>query len=152
MAKRFRKHKPTVRDGTIALRDHILSVALTARERYGPQIDGDAILELLDDREVVRYPVALVFDDQPLQTGEFAYPEPQGSHPSDGFTLYVHPDFADQPEALPLLIAYQLVRINYGDVVSHEDAEVFGAALCGMDQEEYYEKICTLADLLPACE
>ena len=38
MEKRFRKVKPTVRDGAIALRDHLRSVAALARDRYGALI------------------------------------------------------------------------------------------------------------------
>ncbi|GJM26859.1 MAG: hypothetical protein DHS20C16_32740 [Phycisphaerae bacterium] len=149
MAKRFRKHKPTVRDGSVALHDHLITVAATARERYGPEMDFAAIVQILDDREIVRYPVSLAFDDAPLQTGEFAFPEPIGCHPSEGYTLFIHPYLEGNLEALPLLIGYQLVRINYGDVASHEEAEVFGAALCEMDRDAYYEQICRIADSIP---
>ena len=93
MAKRFRKHKPTVRDGAVALQDHLASVAATARERYGPRFDGAAIQRMLEDREIVRYPIAIVFDDQPLHPGEFAFAESRGCGPGEGFTLYVHPHF-----------------------------------------------------------
>ena len=149
MAKRFRKHKPTVRDGSVALHDHLMTVAATARERYGPDMDFAAIVQILDDREIVRYPVSLVFDEAPLQAGEFAFPEPNGCHPSEGFTLFLHPQFEGKLEVLPMLIGYQLVRINYGDVASHEEAEIFGSALCAMDCDAYYEKICGLADSIP---
>ncbi len=149
MARRFRKHKPTVRDGAIALRDHILAVAATARQRYGPQIDHAAILRIIEDREIVRYPVTLVFDDRLLNPGEFAFPEPRGRQPGEGFTLHIHPCFSSRPEALPMLIAYQIVRINYGDVASHEEAELFGSTLLGMDRDEFYDAICELADSMP---
>lgn len=132
----------------MALHDHIAAVASAAREEYGPHLDLDAIQKILEDRSVVRYPVTLKFDAAPLQTGEFAFPEPNGCHPSEGFTLFVHPRLESNSEAIPLLVAYQLVRINYGDVASHEEAEIFGSTLCGMDRDEYYERICTLADSL----
>lgn len=150
MAKRFRKIKPTVRDGAIALRDHLMSVAELARGRYGEQMDLTGIEALLEDREIVRYPVTLVFDDAPLQPGEYGFPEPIGCRPQDGFKLYLHPHFEPREDVLALLIAYQLVRVNYGDVASHEEAEVFGAALCGVDQDKYYETLCELVDSIPA--
>jgi len=150
MAKRFRKHRPTVRDGAIALQDHVAAVASLARDRYGPRVDGSAIRRMLEDRDIVRYPVAIVFDDQPLHPGEFAFAEPRGCGPQEGFTLFVHPYFQEQTDTLPMLIAYQLVRVNYGDVASHEEAEAFGAALFDMDRDEYYERICDLADSMPA--
>ena len=149
MAKRFRKVKPTIRDGTIALRDHLLSVAELARHRYGDNLSRAGVEALLEDREIVRYPVTLVFDDTPLQMGEYGFPEPVGCRPQDGFRLYLHPHYENREDVLALLVVYQLVRINYGDVASHEEAEVFGASLCGMDQDEYYETLCTLVDSIP---
>ena len=40
--------------------------------------------------------------------------------------------------------------INYGDIATHEEAELFGATLLGLDQEHYYATLCKLADSLPA--
>ena len=40
--------------------------------------------------------------------------------------------------AVPLLVAYHLVRVNYGEIAGPEAAEVFGATLCGMDVDDYY--------------
>ncbi len=113
-------------------------------------MDFAGVEALLEDREIVRYPVTLVFDDAPLQTGEYGFPEPVGCRPQDGFRLYLHPHFEHRDDVLAMLVAYQLVRVNYGDVASHEKAEVFGAALCGMDQDAYYETLCTLVDSIPA--
>jgi hypothetical protein len=39
--------------------------------------------------------------------------------------------------------------VNYGEIVSHEEAELFGATLLGMDVEEYYRALCDLADGVP---
>ncbi len=33
--------------------------------------------------------------------------------------------------------AYHLVTVNYGDVATHEEAEVFGATLLDLDQDDY---------------
>jgi hypothetical protein len=112
-------------------------------------IDADSIIKMLDDPNIVRYPVSIRFDDGPLQPGEFAMPIALGDHPSKGFCLCIHPYFEQQPEAWPLLIAYHIPTINYGEIVSHEDAEHFGATLVGLDTDSYYQAICELADSIP---
>lgn len=134
--------------GQKALRDHAVHVAEEARARYGGVVDEAAIRRMLSDELVVRYPTTLYFDADALQPGEFAYAQPLGEQPADGFRLCVHPYFEHRSEALPLLVAYHLVRINYGEIAGAPEAEAFGAALLGMDVEEYYQAVCALADEL----
>lgn len=136
----------TEQDGRVALRDHAVEKASAARRRYGGCVDSEAIVRMLDDRDVVRWPTRLRFDLSGLEQGEFAHAQPVGDHPRDGFVLFVHPAFEHTPEAWPPLIAYHIVRINYGDIASHEEAELFGATLLGIDVDEYYERLCNLAD------
>jgi hypothetical protein len=113
--------------------------------RHGTLTAGN-LATVLADRGVVRYPVELCFGTALLQRGEFAWPEPRGEHPADGFRLWVHPRFRSRPEALPLLVAYQLVSVNYGEIATAEVAEAFGSAACGLSAAAYYEAICALAD------
>jgi hypothetical protein len=141
--------KLTEEDGYEALRAHVVERALAARSRYGPDLDAGAILRLLQDPEVVRFPTELVFASSALLPGEFACPLPKGEHPKDGFTLAVHEHFANRPEALPYLVAYHIPSINYLDVVTNREAELFGAALLGLEVDEYYRRVCALADQLP---
>lgn len=141
--------RPTEHDGLIALRDHLLAKAAEARGRTGGPIDGPGMLRLLEDRAVVRYPTGVRFDAGSLQPGEFAHAEPLGEHPRDGFCITVHPVFERRPEAWPFLLAYHIPPINYGDIASAEDCELFGAALLGLDQETYYQALCGLADSIP---
>lgn len=144
------RHTPTEHDAKAGLRDHVLERARAARERHGPIIDDAAILRVLDDRTVVRYPTGVRFDASPLRAGEFAWAAPLGEHPKDGFCLFVHPIFERRRDLWPLLIAYHIPPINYGDIASAEDCEAFGAALLGLDVEAYYDELCALADALPA--
>ena len=144
MARNLTEH-----DARVALKDHLSEKAMDSRLRHGMYIDADSIIKMLDDPAFVRYPVTLRFDDAALEAGEFAIPVPQGEHPSAGFCLCIHPYFEQQPEAWPLLIAYHIPSINYGDIVSNEDAEHFGATLLGLDVETYYEALCELADSVP---
>lgn len=134
--------------GYEALRGHVLAKAFLARSKYGPKLDLDAMQRMLQDQEIVRFPTHLSFDAQPLMPGEFAWPKPLGEKPSDGFTLAMHPHFEHRPRDLPLLIAYHIVAINYLDVVTAQEAELFGAALFGIEVEDYYAQVCALADEL----
>jgi hypothetical protein len=131
-------------EAEIHFRDHLIRKAKHARRRHGPIIDVAAILAMLEDPEVVRYPTAMVFDAAPLQAHEFAYAQPLGFHPSDGFCLCIHPRFKDEPEQLPLIIAYHIPVINYGDIAGPEHAELFGSALLDAEVETYYQALCRL--------
>lgn len=141
--------KPTEADGKQALLEHVLGKAHEARVKYGSSIGREVMMRLLLDRSVVRYPLGVRYDSQPLRAGEFACLEPLGAHPSDGFCLYIHPMFEPVDELLPLLIAYYIPTVNYGEVVSHVEAEVFGSTLSGLDREEYYKILCSVADSVP---
>lgn len=144
----MKRFEPTVEYGQESLRGHVLDKALEARAALGPEIGYAQILELLADGRFVRYPVSLVFDSAPLQSGEFGWAQPVGEHPSEGFRMVIHPAFQEQQQALPLLIAYHLVVINYGEIVTNEEAELYGAALNGLEVEDYYQRLCALADQL----
>lgn len=142
-------HQLTEHDGRAALGDHLEAKASEARLRLGLLIDAEAIMRMLDDRTMVRYPVGVRFDAEPLEPGEFAWPMPLGERPSAGFCLFIHPEFEHQPDAWPLLIAYHIPSINYGEIVSHDEAELFGATLLGIDREAYYAALCELVDSIP---
>ena len=135
--------------GYAALQAHVAERAHMARARYGPDIDLVKMLAILEDREIVRFPTELRFDAEVLQPGEFGWPQPLGDKPSDGFALVIHPHFRQREEDLPLLIAYQLVAINYLDLANADEAEIFASTLLGIDREEYYSRICQLADGIP---
>ena len=136
----------TTDDFTQSLNAHVAAKGLEVYERYGPCIGWAELLRILGDRSVVRYPCEIVFDAEPLIEGEFAYPKPNGEDPVHGFTIYVHPRFRDQLEWVPHLVLYQLVRVNYGDFASAENAETFGATAFGLMRDEYYAILCRLAD------
>ena len=141
---------PTAESAQQSLRDHVVTKALQARFSRSGEMSRDIILRMLEDRSVVRYPVGVRFDAQPLHPGEFACLEPLGEHPADGFCLNIHPAFAQENDLLPLLIAYYIPSVNYGEVASHVEAELFGSTLLGMDREEYYRVLCAAADALAA--
>ncbi len=116
--------------------------------KYGPTIGWTQLLKILQDRSCVRYPCEVVFDSASLQPGEFAHPTPKGERPEDGFTLHVHPFYMTDLEQVPALVLYQLVLVNYGPFASADDAETFGASALGLAKDEYYQRVCDLADMI----
>jgi hypothetical protein len=61
----------------------------------------------------------------------------------------VHPSIEARRDLWPLVLAYYVPPVNYGDIADAEECELFGAAVLGMEVEEYYERLCSLADSLP---
>ncbi len=138
---------PTAQDAQRSLREHVFAKASEAKVRRGGcALDRAMMMSLLEDRSVVRYPLGVRFDQEPLKQGEFACLEQLGEHPSDGFCLSIHPMFEPVNDLIPLLIAYYIPSVNYGDVATHIEAEIFGATLLGFDVEEYYKILCSVAD------
>lgn len=136
--------------GKSALREHVVAKAFTARERHGPEFDLAALERLFLDPECVRFPTTIRFDAGPLRAGEFAWPQPVGESPKEGFVLNVHTAFEGRAEALSLICAYHVVAVNYLDVATNVEAELFGATLLGIEVDDYYTRLCGLADELPA--
>jgi hypothetical protein len=136
----------TTKDARQSLREHVAAKGAEIHAKYGPRIGWKQLLQILDDRTCVRYPCEVTFDSSFLHPAEFAHPVPKGTKPEDGFTLCVHPYFMTQPERVPYLALYQLVVVNYGDFVTGDDAEAFGAAALGLSKESYYNTVCAMAD------
>lgn len=142
--------KLTVADARQSLYAHAAAKGADIYEKYGPGIGWKELQQILRDPACVRYPCEICFDATELQEGEVAYPAPKGDVPEEGFTLYVHPCFSSEPDQVPLLALYQLVLVNYGSCATPDDAEIFGASALGLTRDEYYRRICKMADrLLP---
>src|ERR1043166_1967340 len=142
------EQKLTLEDARESLTSHVAEKGLQLRDKYGPNISWDDLPRILADRTVARYPCEILFDSSALLEGEFAHPFPNSARPEDGFKIHVHPIFMTQLEIVPMLVLYQLVLVNYGEFASPDDAEIFGANALGMDKEDYYNRICELADLI----
>lgn len=140
----------TAADAKQSLSAHVAAKGADIFEKYGPQIGWAQLQAILKDRACVRYPCELVFDSSRLNPGEFAFPEPKGEMPEEGFTLFVHPVYMTQLGMVPYLALYQLVTVNYGEFASADDAETFASYALGLPREEYYQTLCGLADELGA--
>jgi hypothetical protein len=141
----------TADDARQSLTTHALTKGEEIRVKYGPTIGWNELLRILEDRSACRYPCEIVFDAAHLQDGEFAFPMAKGELPEAGFIIYVHPGFMKQSDRVPYLVLYQLVLVNYGEFVSEQDAETFGASALGLTNEEYYEILCSMADEVLGC-
>jgi hypothetical protein len=64
--------------------------------------------------------------------------------------LYLRPRLRDRPDLLPLAVAYMIPLINYGDIITDEHCLRYGATLLGLTEDDYYRKLCALADWLGA--
>jgi hypothetical protein len=136
----------TADDFKQSLNTHVASKGEEIREKYGTDIGWKELLHILDDRSVVRYPTEIVFDAAQLLEGEFAHAMPNSENPGDGFRIFVHPFFSLQLDRVPHLVFYQLVRVNYGEFASPDDAEIFGANALGLSKDDYYAILCEAAD------
>lgn len=136
----------TAEDARQSLRDHVATKGQEVRAKFGPHLGWAELNRLLEDRKFVRYPCTIAFDAAPLQPDEFAYPVQLGERPDAGFRICVHPRFESDLDAVPVLVLYQLVAVNYGDFATADDAETFGSAALGLSQEDYYQRLCQLAD------
>jgi hypothetical protein len=140
----------TAEDAKQSLTTHVEAKGIEVYTKYGPEIGWGELQRLLQDPAVVRYPCEIVFDASHLQPGEFAFPEPRGERPEEGFTMWVHPLFSLELKRVPALVLYQLVAVNYGAFAAPHDAETFGAAALALTRDEYYALLCAAADLLGA--
>jgi hypothetical protein len=138
-----------------SIADQVKARAAAIRAAYPdwPRRSQRGLLDLLDDRRFVPYPVYFAFDAEPLQPGEFGYAARLAAEPSEGYVLYLHPRFRGRDGDVALLLAYQLVIPIWDAAAGAADAELFGALLTDVGVDDYYQRICALADeLAPPAE
>ncbi len=144
--KRVKKRAGKVVHSMVA--QHAMDKAKEIRARYGPDIDYSVVLQILDDRRCIRYPLEVRFVSKGIEPGMFGKTEAVSEDASEGYVVSLHKSFEDRPDVLPALILYQSVLVNYGDLATADDAELFGSTVLGMDREAYYEQIVALTDSL----
>ncbi len=136
--------------GQQSLREHLIAQAVVAHQKHGP-LTADKLDAFLHDPDCLRHPVRLVFEFGEMAMHQFAQPDMDWRNTEqDGRVLYVRPLLRNQPDLLPLVVAYMVPLINYGDIISDEHCLLFGATLLGMMEDEYYQRLCALADMAGA--
>ncbi|MCP3687644.1 MAG: hypothetical protein GY784_04445 [Gammaproteobacteria bacterium] len=146
-----------------AMNLHLRHKAQEIIEKYGPNITFKMLQEILQDPRFVRYPVNIIYDSTRIESGLFITTEvilaDPNRQPDDDdeyikqadrhYDFIVHEHFKGHPEKLTPLIMYHLPTVNYGDIATYEDAEVFASALLQMQQDDYYQLVCDLVDEIP---
>ena len=134
--------------GDDSLREHLLAQATVAHQKYAP-FTAATLDAYLKDPACLRYPVRLVFEFGDMAMHQFAQPAPafRSSDP-DARVLYLRPLLREHPDLVILAVAFVVPVINYGDVVTDEHCLGYGATMLGLLQEEFYEKLCALADFV----
>ncbi len=138
--------------GQRSMLDHVVAQAEVARAKHGP-LTADRLDALLHDPSCVRHPVRLVFEFGEMAQHQFGQPDIDWRSPEQGGrVLYLRPMLRDRPDLVLLAAAYLIPLINYGDVVTDEVCVHYGATLLDLTPEEFYRRICSLAETVGAEE
>lgn len=136
--------------GQDSLHDHLQAQAVVAHQKYAPLV-ADKLDALLHDPECLRHPVRLVFEFGEMAMHQFAQPDIDWrNQEQDGRVLYLRPLLRNRPDLVVLAVSYMIPVINYTDIVTDEHCLGYGAALLGLTKEEYYQRLCMLADSVGA--
>lgn len=136
--------------GQRSLLEHVVAQAEVARARHGP-LTPERLDALLRDPACVRHPVRLVHEFGEMAPHQFAQPGHDWRDATGrGRVLYLRPVLRDRPDLVLLAVAYTIPVINYGDVTTDEHCLAYGAALLGLEREEFYRRVCALADFVGA--
>ncbi len=139
---------------------HLRQKAQEIIDKYGSIDTFSMLLDVMQDRKFVRYPVNIIYDSSRIEDGLFVKSEmkllDQDHQPDEdddfikpierSYDFFIHEYFEGKPDKLLPLILYHLPAVNYGDIATFEDSEVFGSALMQMTQDDYYQLVCELAD------
>ncbi|MCX7868041.1 MAG: hypothetical protein N2438_13145 [Limisphaera sp.] len=132
--------------GQTSLREHLRAQAVVAHARYAP-LTAENLPRFLRDPDCVRYPVRLVFEFGEMAAHQFAEPGMDFRDPTgQGRVLYLRPCLRERPEWVVLAVAYMIPVINYGPVITDEHCLLYGATLLGLMEEEFYRRVCEMAD------
>jgi len=136
--------------GEDSLRDHIAAQAVVAHHKHAP-LTFAGLDALLTDPDCLRHPTRMVFEFGEIARHQFAQPDlDHRNREQDGRVLYLRPLLRDRPNLAVLAVAYMIPVINYGDIVTDEHCVRYGATLLGMMEEEFYQAICQMADVVGA--
>jgi hypothetical protein len=134
--------------GEDSLKQRLREQAVLAHLRHGG-LTTTNLEAFLNDPECVRYPTRLVYEFGEMAMHQFAQPDLDHRNPDqDGRVLYLRPMLRERPDLVVLAVAYMTPSINYGDLITDEHCVLYGATLLGLMEEEFYSRICALADLV----
>ena len=136
--------------GQQSLREHLLAQAVVAHQKYAP-LTFAKLDALLHDADCLRHPVRLVYEFGEMAMHQFAQPDMDWRNTEqDGRVLYLRPLLREHPNRVVLAVAYLIPAINYGEVITDDHCVLYGATFLGMMEDEFYGRICELADFVGA--
>lgn len=138
----------SVNDAINRIRSHAQDRGHVIMNCYGPTYTLNGLHTLLQDREIVRYPVRMIFDGEMLQSGEPAFVMEIDDEEDRHSILSIHPALRNVVSAVSTVLFYQLARVNYGPYATAEHAEALGAAALGVSEDDYYDQMCAIADFI----
>lgn len=128
------------------LRAHLAEQAVFAHRKHGP-VTAANLEVLLQDSDCVRYPLRLIYEFGEMALHQFAQPDVDPRDPSGASrVIYLRPCLRSRPDLVVDAVIYMLPVVNYGDVVTDDHCLLYGATLLGLTVEEYYRRVCALAD------
>ena len=137
-----------VKLGEDSLKQRLQEQATFSHLRHG-SLTPENLEAFLADPDCVRYPTRLVYEFGEMAMHQFAQPDFDYRKPDEnGRVLYLRPFLRDRPHLVVLAVAYMTPLLNYGEIIKDEHCLLFGATLLGLMEDEFYQKICALADLV----
>jgi hypothetical protein len=105
----------------------------------------------LSDTVVLRHPTRLVLEYGEMGMHQFAQPGPDPRKPG-GIVLYLRPSLGSRPDMVAVAVSYMIPVINYGDIIEDRHCVEYGSVVTGLEVNEYFTKICEIADFVGAEE
>ncbi|MBI4557659.1 MAG: hypothetical protein HY706_08755 [Candidatus Hydrogenedentes bacterium] len=129
-----------------ALRRHALFAAERARAKLGGPLSAGNLSVFLNDQDCVRYPTSIVFDRAGLEPHQFGFPKQVGTGKQRRCIVHLDPVYETRPDEVPWLVAYLTPVINYGDIVTSEICELYGATLMGTVPQTFADEVARAAE------
>ena len=140
---------PSAKEMTKLLWAHADTAAERALGLLGGPLSSNNLSRFLAEEGCLRYPTDITYTNECLEEHQFANPIFYAGESGQRCMLHIHPRYQDYPEAIPYLVAYMAASINYGDSADSDLCEHLGAMLVKQDREEFYTRVCQLADWRP---
>jgi hypothetical protein len=136
--------------GQRSMLDHVVAQAEVAKGKHGP-LTFERLDALLRDPVCVRHPVRVAYEFGEMAMHQFAQPDLDWRDETGrGRVLYLRPLLRDRPDLALLAVAYFIPVLNYGDVATDSHCLAYGAALLGLTPDDFYQRLCILADAVGA--
>jgi len=123
------------------LENHIRFVAEKAINKHGRPESLEVLARILEDREIVRFPASILFDDLELKEGEPVKLDKLADGVDENYRIIIHPAFSGRDKDIVALALYQIVKINYGKIAKEKESLLFASSLLGIEEDVYKTQI-----------